>query len=187
MLAFPHPATPGQIFTASSGRKWRYEEDRWVIHYNNLPINEETSTLDVPLASDTQPSLSSAQRLWWNTKEERMYYKYTNVEGVSEWRPVDGGNIVTVEGSTIDVQAGVYFKKLIEGNTTLVFQNENPTGQFLSFILEFENAGAGTITYPGSVTWLDGSKPSLPATGKSRVGFMSSDQGVSWIGYNLNG
>jgi hypothetical protein len=97
---------------------------------------------------------------------------------------VDAKTIETaasVAASTINCLTGSYFYKTITSAITLSFTNPNPTGKVTSFILELTNPGTN-VTWPTSVKWNNGTKPTLSVTGKDLLGFITYDNGTTWIG-----
>lgn len=93
----------------------------------------------------------------------------------------DGMKAVTLSGTRIDLSTGSYFKATVAGNTTFTFSAPPNKAYTFGFVLRV-NHTSGTITWPGSVTWPEGSAPTL-TTGKTHVFvFTTDDAGSKWRG-----
>jgi hypothetical protein len=82
----------------------------------------------------------------------------------------------------VDLAAGNYFTKTISGNVTLTTTTEPASGTVASFYLELTNGGAFTITWWSGVKWEGGAAPSLTASGKDLLAFITHDAGTTWLG-----
>jgi cytoskeletal protein CcmA (bactofilin family) len=90
------------------------------------------------------------------------------------------GNIVAVAALDIDCSAGNYFTKTINANSTFTFSNA-PSSRAYAFTLELTHT-SGTITWPASVQWPNGTAPTL-TTGKTHLlTFVTDDAGTRWRG-----
>ena len=89
---------------------------------------------------------------------------------------------VAMAANEVDLAAGNYFTKTISGNVTLTTTTEPASGTVSAFYLELTNGGAHTITWWSGVDWEGGSAPSLTASGKDILGFISHDAGTTWYG-----
>lgn len=86
-----------------------------------------------------------------------------------------GGNV------TLDLAAGSYQRRKANANATLVFNNP-PASEAFGFVLEAENFGAYTITWPSSVKWPSAAVPVSTVSGKDLYVFLTRDGGVTWAG-----
>lgn len=79
---------------------------------------------------------------------------------------VDDGNSSTAD--TIDWRTGNKHKSTVTGDCTYTFTA--PSGP-ANLILKLVNAGAQTLTWPGTVTWPGGTEPSWTSSGTDIVAF----------------
>jgi hypothetical protein len=89
--------------------------------------------------------------------------------------------------TTLDMTDGNFFQAIAAGSTTFVFAN--PPVSAISagaaaggFILELQNGGAATITWPSTVRWPGGTAPTLTASGFDVFVFITDDAGTNWRG-----
>ena len=75
----------------------------------------------------------------------------------------------------IDLSAGNYFTKTINGNSTFTFSNPPSSGTVGSFTLELTHT-SGTVTWPASVKFNSDTAPTL-TTGKTHLFFFVTDDG----------
>jgi phage-related tail fiber protein len=92
--------------------------------------------------------------------------------------------IVAVAASNIALGSGNVFTKTIAAATTFTLSDVSPTG-VNSFILNLTNGGSQAITWWSGVKWADGAAPTLTASGRDMLGFMSYDGGSTWNGVVL--
>jgi hypothetical protein len=92
---------------------------------------------------------------------------------------------VAVAASNIDLLLGNYFTKSVGVSMTFTVSNVPPSGTAVSFILDFTNGGAGTITWWPGVKWTYGAAPVLTASGRDVLGFFTHDGGTTWTGLVL--
>ena len=96
--------------------------------------------------------------------------------------------IDTVSGLSIILDRNkAMYKKSVGGDVTLAFDASNLTvaaNEVMTFELLIEmGATAYTVTFPNTVTWLEGSAPTMTTVSKSYLmAFRSYDGGTSWIG-----
>lgn len=95
------------------------------------------------------------------------------------------GTRVAMAANNIDLSAGDVFTKTISGATTLTVSNVPATGTTAAFILKLTNAGSATITWFSGVKWAGGSAPTLTASGRDDLGFLTEDGGTTWDGFVL--
>lgn len=89
----------------------------------------------------------------------------------------------TVVGNVaINLEEGNVHRTYSGGNIVLAFQNAIGNGNASTFVLEMENAGAFTTTFPASVNWAGGVAPTLTASGVDILAFYTRDAGVTWNG-----
>ena len=93
---------------------------------------------------------------------------------------------VAVAALDITTDAGNYFTKTINGNSTFTFGTGSkvPASRSYGFVLELTHT-SGTITWPASVKWPADTAPTL-ATGKTHLFvFHTDDGGTRWRGSSL--
>ncbi len=89
--------------------------------------------------------------------------------------------------ATLDLTDGNFFQARAAGSTTFVFANPPVSavgtgGAAGGFVLELQNGGAATITWPSTVRWPGGTAPSLTASGFDVFVFITDDAGANWRG-----
>ncbi len=88
--------------------------------------------------------------------------------------------------ATLDMTEGNFFTAVAAGSTTFVFANppvssaNGPAGG--GFILELQNGGAATVTWPAAVDWPGGTAPTLTSSGYDVFVFITDDGGTIWRG-----
>lgn len=89
-------------------------------------------------------------------------------------------DVVAASSSTLELSAGRYFTRTINGASAFIFQNPPAAGAF-EFTLEVTHT-TGAITWPASVTWPSGTTPTL-TTGKTHIfKFITRDGGTKYRG-----
>lgn len=94
----------------------------------------------------------------------------------------------TISGSTvtINLSLGTVALYTVVGSTTFAFANV-PTGSFASqVLLVLTNGGVGTLTWPGSVSWVAGAAPTLQSSGVDLLLFRTVDNGTTWYGSKVD-
>ena len=90
----------------------------------------------------------------------------------------------TVAALDIDLNAGNYFTKTINANSTFTFSNPPASGTVGSFTLELTHT-SGTVTWPASVKFPADTAPTL-TTGKTHLFmFVTDDGGTRYRGASL--
>jgi hypothetical protein len=88
--------------------------------------------------------------------------------------------------TTINCEAGNYFKHTLTENTTFTFSNPPASGTGFSFVLHLiQAASAKTVTWPNSVDWAAATAPTI-STGNGDDDFFvfaTSDGGTIWYGF----
>jgi len=88
--------------------------------------------------------------------------------------------------TTINCEAGNYFKHTLTENTTFTFSNPPASGTGYSFILHLiQDSSARTVTWPNSVDWAAATAPTI-STGNGDDDFFvfaTSDGGTIWYGF----
>src|SRR5437773_1212075 len=92
--------------------------------------------------------------------------------------------------TTCDLALARVFVFTVSQATTLAFTNV-PSSSFAVFVdLLVTNGSAFVLTFPGSVTWLQGFAPTLQAAGIDRIRLVTKDGGTTWyaahFGKNLS-
>lgn len=83
---------------------------------------------------------------------------------------------------TFDLTTANFFSATLDQNSTWTFSNPSGSGDFCGFVVELTNGGAFTITYPAAVDWVGGTAPTLTASGKDLLLFVTRDAGTTWLG-----
>jgi hypothetical protein len=83
---------------------------------------------------------------------------------------------------TFDLAVANFFSATLDQDSTWTFSNPSASGDFCGFVLELTNGGAYTITYPASVDWVGGTAPTLTASGKDLLVFVTRDAGTTYLG-----
>jgi hypothetical protein len=91
---------------------------------------------------------------------------------------------VALSGASIDLSTGNVFSKAITAATTFALTNVPASGTAVCFILDLTNGGAYTVTWWG-VKWASGTAPTLTASGRDVLGFITHDGGTTWSGFVL--
>ena len=88
--------------------------------------------------------------------------------------------------TTINCEAGNYFKHTLTENTTFTFSNPPASGTGFSFVLHLiQDSTARTVTWPNSVDWASATAPTI-STGNGDDDFFvfaTSDGGTIWYGF----
>ena len=84
----------------------------------------------------------------------------------------------------IDLENGNFITATVDtSETTFTFSNPPATGSGGGFALVLTNGGSQTVNWPASVDWSLGTAPSLTASGVDVLGFITSDGGTTWLGF----
>jgi len=81
----------------------------------------------------------------------------------------------------IDCSQGSFHTKTINANSTFTFSNPPAAGNVFMFMLTLTHT-SGTVTWPDSVVWPNGTAPSLTAGKTHQFVFTTSDGGTIWRG-----
>ena len=90
------------------------------------------------------------------------------------------GNTSTL--ATFDLETANFFSATSTGATTWAFSNPVASGDFGGFVAELTNGGAYTQNWPAAVDWPGGAAPTLTASGKDILVFVTRDAGTTWHG-----
>ena len=88
----------------------------------------------------------------------------------------------SLAANAIDLATGAMFSKTITVATTFTVTNVPTTGTIGSFALELANGGAFAITWWSTIKWAGGVAPTLTATGRDILTFVTHDGGTTWSG-----
>jgi len=83
---------------------------------------------------------------------------------------------------TFDLTTANFFSATLDQDSTWTFSNPSGSGDFCGFVVELTNGGAFTVTYPAAVDWVGGTAPTLTASGKDLLLFVTRDAGTTWLG-----
>ena len=90
------------------------------------------------------------------------------------------GNVGTA--ATVNMETANFFSATSTAATTWAFTNPVASGDFGGFILELTNGGAYTQAWPAAVDWPGGAAPTLTASGKDILLFVTRDAGTTYHG-----
>ena len=88
--------------------------------------------------------------------------------------------------TTINCEAGNYFKHTLTENTTMTFSNPPASGTGFSFILHLiQDSTARVVTWPNTVDWAAATAPTISTTNGADDFFVfaTSDGGTIWYGF----
>lgn len=88
----------------------------------------------------------------------------------------------TGTAATINFESANFFSATSTAATTWAFTNPVASGDFGGFVLELTNGGAYTQAWPAAVDWPGGSAPTLTASGKDILVFVTRDAGTTYHG-----
>jgi len=88
----------------------------------------------------------------------------------------------TGTAATINFESANFFSATSTAATTWAFSNPVASGDFGGFVLELNNGGAYTQTWPAAVDWPAGAAPTLTASGKDLLVFVTRDGGTIYHG-----
>lgn len=92
----------------------------------------------------------------------------------------------TSSSYTVDLVSGNVFNLILNANCTFTFSNPPASGVAGNFtlILTQDSTGNRTVTWPGAVTWISGSAPTLTTTayGVDILTFLTINAGTTWFG-----
>ena len=89
-------------------------------------------------------------------------------------------NMGTLSGAEpIDVSAANFFYGTVTGVVTFSFTNV-PAAGAVFLVLEITNGGVAALTFPPSVQWPGGTKPTFTTTGVDVVSLYTRDAGTTW-------
>jgi hypothetical protein len=88
----------------------------------------------------------------------------------------------TGTAATINFESANFFSATSTAATTWAFTNPVASGDFGGFVLELNNGGAYTQTWPAAVDWPAGTAPTLTASGKDLLVFVTREGGTIYHG-----
>jgi hypothetical protein len=88
----------------------------------------------------------------------------------------------TGTAATINFESANFFSATSTAATTWAFSNPVASGDFGGFVLELNNGGAYTQTWPAAVDWPAGTAPTLTSSGKDLLVFVTRDGGTIYHG-----
>lgn len=89
-------------------------------------------------------------------------------------------NVQALGAADFDLSLSDFFTKSISTNTTFTFSNPTAS-RAQAFVVELTISGGAVPTYPASVQWSGGSKPTL-GNGRHVLGFVTFNGGTVWTG-----
>ena len=145
------------------------------------------ATPDISGKADTADIGVTIQAYDADTAKRDEPNTYTAIADFNAGIAVDGQykqKAETVNGNTVDLTVGNYFKWTVAGNATLSISNAPTSGTAGSFTLEVAH-NSGTITWPASVKWPGGTAPTLTTNKTHLFAFVTSDNGSNYWGAAL--
>lgn len=107
-------------------------------------------------------------------------YNTTTVSGLEAVKGADTAPTISDLGTigasgtaTLNIDTHNAFKFTNGGAMTLTFSGTFPSTQIIQGIIEVTNGGANTITYNSAFKFTDGTAPTLTASGKDLLSFIS--------------
>lgn len=143
-----------------------------------------TSTFESP-AHFLQPAHLTAPSLLDNS-DKAVSSAWVKSQGYG----ASGTSLALGAGSTLDLSGSIrLFQKVIAANTEFLVTNVPDPGIVCFFLLDLTNAGAFSFTgsWWNAVKWQGGLPPTLTASGRDLLGFLTYDGGVTWTGSRLLG
>lgn len=143
-----------------------------------------TSTFESP-AYFLQPAHLTAPSLLDNS-DKAVSSAWVKSQGYG----ASGTSLALGASSTLDLSGSIrLFQKVIAANTEFLVTNVPDPGIVCFFLLDLTNAGAFSFTgsWWNAVKWQGGLPPTLTASGRDLLGFLTYDGGVTWTGSRLLG
>jgi len=140
--------------------------DNGLITYTAIPVGgnvESNLTFDGSTLSVTGNIISTTSIAATTFRE--TYYDYGTGAGV-----------------TLDLSLGNNFRRQFNNAATIAFSNP-PASNAFGFTFTMVNAGAYSITWPGTINWVGGTAPILTSTGEDVLTFFTFDGGSSYYGF----
>ncbi len=161
----------------------------WLNQVDDLLTN--TDGVGPDWTEDSPNSYSTSDDITLNgvlTTTDTIYPAAIDTDGFSQFAGAEFSdgiieNAATVAALDIVPNTASYFYKTISAPSTFTFTpSDTGAGWVFSFTLEVTNSGgAQTITWPASVKWPSGVKPT-ETTGIDVYTFWSRDNGTIWYG-----
>lgn len=154
-LNFPSTPTVGQVYTSGS-QSWTWNGTVWA-----APSSSNVVTLS------TAQTISGVKTFSASVIENRIAL----------------GSVSST--STFNLALGNVYTATLGANTTFSVSNVPASGSTISFILDLTNGGAFTITWWTNMKWVSGTAPTLTASGRDMLSFITHDGGTTWTGLVL--
>lgn len=147
---------------------------------------------EILTASDLNSSFSqvfdNGEDLGWPATKEKNFADNNATRCILK----DYGEVTNAIGSIgggtqdIDLEQGNSVTATVDTSaTTFTFSNPTASPATCSFVLFLTNGGSQTVTWPGAVTWVGGSAPTLKVSGVDILYFTTTDAGTTWYGLPL--
>ncbi len=96
------------------------------------------------------------------------------------------GEVVNNKGNiagavSLDYNDGSYVVATVTGATVLSLTGVPLNDRAVGLTIELSNGGAN-VTWPGSITWVSGTAPTLKASGLNLITLITRNGGTSWLG-----
>ncbi len=91
-------------------------------------------------------------------------------------------NLGNVSGAVdLDYADGSYVVATVTDATTLTLSGIPLANRAIGMTLELSNGGTN-VTWPGSITWVSGTAPTLKASGLNLITLITRNGGTTWLG-----
>lgn len=154
-LNFPSSPTLNQVFTSGS-QSWSWNGTVWV----------SPSSSNVVTLSTTQ-TISGVKTFGASVLENRVAL----------------GSVSST--ATLNLALGNIYTATLTANTTFSVSNTPTSGSTICVLLDLTNGGAFTITWWTNMKWASGTAPTLTASGRDMLSFITHDGGTTWTGLVL--
>jgi hypothetical protein len=84
---------------------------------------------------------------------------------------------------TLDLATANNFRRQFNATSTISINNAPGVPRAFGFTFTMVNAGAYSITWPGSINWVNGSAPILTSAGTDVLSFFTFDGGSTYYGF----
>jgi hypothetical protein len=84
---------------------------------------------------------------------------------------------------TLDLFTANNFRRQFNATSTISINNAPGVPRAFGFTFTMVNAGAYSITWPGSINWVNGSAPILTSAGTDVLSFFTFDGGSTYYGF----
>lgn len=131
-----------------------------------------------PFLGLTQPEVGASSGTWG----AKINADLTTLDNAAARPRTQFNSPVVGATTTLDLDLGRTFVFTVTGVTTIAFANVPGATVISQLTLLITNGGAFAVTWPASVSWLNGAAPVLRSSGVNIVELVSRDGGTTWYG-----